>query len=79
VTRHEANEDGDRPKVRSYETKQRARANSEQDDPQYKKRIVTPTGHVACGHNGCKKLPIGCRAIRPPDGGHGMGGKIRCP
>ena len=78
VTRHEANEDGDRPKVRSYETKQRARAGSEQD-PQYKKRIVTSTGHVACGPNGCKKLPIGCRARRQPDGGNGMGGKIRCP
>jgi len=78
ATRHEANEDGDRPKVRSYETKQRARADSEQD-PHYKKRIMTPTRHVACGPNGCKKLPIGCRAIRPPDGGNGMGGKIRCP
>jgi hypothetical protein len=78
VTRHEANEDGDRPKVRSYETKQRARVDSAQD-PHYKKRTVTPTGHVACGPNGCKKLPIGCRAIRQPDGGNGMGGKIRCP
>src|SRR6516164_2458872 len=76
--RHEANEDGDHPKVRSYETKQRARAGSEQD-PHYKERIMTPTRHVACGPNGCKKLPIGCRAIRPPDGGNGMGGKIRCP
>ena len=76
--RHEANEDGDRPKVRSYETKRRARADPEQY-PHYKKRIVTPAGHVACGPNGCKKLPIGCRAIRLPDGGNGMGGKIRCP
>jgi hypothetical protein len=76
--RHEANEDGDRPKVRSYETKRRAKADSEQD-LHYKKRIVIPTGHVACGPNGCKKLPIGCRAIRQPDGGNGMGGKIRCP
>jgi hypothetical protein len=78
VARHEANEDGDRPKVRSYETKRRARADSEQD-LHYKKRNVTSTGHVACGPNGCKKLPIGCRAIRQPDGGNGMGGKIRCP
>jgi hypothetical protein len=78
VTRHEANEDGDRPKVRSYETKRRARADSEHD-PHYKKSIVTSAGHVACGPNGCKKLPIGCRARRQPDGGNGMGGKIRCP
>src|SRR6516165_3579056 len=49
--RHEANEDGDHPKVRSYETKQRARAGSEQD-PHYKETIVTPTRHVACGPNG---------------------------
>jgi hypothetical protein len=35
--------------------------------------------HVTCGSNGCKKAPIGCRAIREPDGVNGRGGKILCP
>jgi hypothetical protein len=78
VSRHETDEGEERPRVRSYETKRRARADSERELHDGK-RIVTPGRHVTCGPNGCKKVPTGCRAIREPDGGNGRGGKILCP
>jgi hypothetical protein len=40
---------------------------------------VTLGRHVTCGPTGCKKVPIGCRAIREPDTGNGRVGKILCP
>jgi hypothetical protein len=78
VSRHETDEGEERPRVRSYETKRRARADSERELHDGK-RIVTPGRHVTCGPNGCKKVPVGCRAIREPDAGNGRGGKILCP
>ena len=78
ATRHETDEDEDRPRVRSHEPKRRASADSEWD-PHDKKRIVTPGGRDTCGPNGCQKVPIGCRAVRQPDGRNGTGRKIICP
>ena len=78
ATRHETDQDEDRPRVRSQEPKRRARADSEWD-PHDRKRVVTPSGPDICGPNGCKKLPIGCHAVRQPDGGNRVGRKIFCP
>jgi hypothetical protein len=78
ATRYETDEDEDRPRVRSHEPKRRASADSEWD-PHDKKRIVTPGGRDTCGPNGCQKVPIGCRAVRQPDGRNGTGRKIICP
>ena len=78
VSRHETDVGEERPRVRSYETKRRARADSERELHDGK-RIATLGRHVTCGSNGCKKVPIGCRAIRGPDGGNGRSSKILCP
>jgi hypothetical protein len=78
VSRHETDVGEERPRVRSYETKRRARADSERELHDGK-RIAALGRHVTCNSNGCKKVPIGCRAIRAPDGGNGRGGKILCP
>jgi hypothetical protein len=78
VSRQETDENEERPRVRSYETKRRARADSERDLHD-RKRIVTLGRHVTCGPTGCRKVPIGCRAIREPDTGNGRGSKILCP
>jgi hypothetical protein len=78
ATRHEIDQDKDRPRVRSHEIKRRARADSAWD-PHDGRRVVTPGGPDMCGPNGCKKVPIGCRVVRPPDGGNRTGGKIFCP
>ena len=78
ATRHETDQDKDRPRVRSHEIKRRARADSAWD-PHDRRRVVTPGGPDMCGPNGCKKVPIGCRAVRPPDGGNRAGSKIFCP
>ena len=78
VSRKETDENEERPRVRSYETKRQARADSERDLHD-RKRIVTLGRHVTCGPTGCKKVPIGCRAVRQPDGRNGTGRKIICP
>jgi hypothetical protein len=78
VTRHETDKDEDQPRVRSHEPKRRARADSEWD-PYHRKGIMTLGRRDTCGPNGCKKVPIGCRAVRQPDGGNRTGGKIFCP
>ena len=78
ATRHETNEDEDRPRVRSYEPKWRARADAESGQSDRKKDVI-PGRRITCGLNGCKKVPMGCHAVRQPDGGTGNGGKILCP
>ena len=78
ATRHETDQDKDRPRVRSHEIKRRARADSAWD-PHDRRRVVTPGGPDMCGPNGCKKVPIGCHAVRQPDGGNRAGRKILCP
>jgi hypothetical protein len=78
ATWHETDQDKDRPRVRSHEIKRRARADSAWD-PHDRRRVVPPGGPDMCGPNGCKKVPIGCHAVRQPDGGNRAGRKILCP
>jgi Caspase domain len=77
VSRPEPEDKNDRPRAHSPESKRAARADS-QWDPYDRSRIVTPGGRVTCGRNGCKTVPVGCRAVRFHRGG-GMGGKVICP
>jgi hypothetical protein len=78
ATRHETGRAKDPPRVRSHEIKRRARADSAWD-PHDRRRVVTPGGPDMCGPNGCKKVPIGCHAVRQPDGGNRAGRKVLCP
>jgi Caspase domain len=47
-------------------------------DARDRKRQITRGGQVACGRNGCQRIPKGCYAVRHSGGG-GLGGKIVCP